>query len=118
MNEPLRPGGTPMAKRVFDPEFKLQVVRQLLAGEKSMAQLCREHRLCQTVLHRWREQFRQHGENAWTVAPAARSEASELKARITDLEAALGRAHMEIEYLQFALESLRKGGSLPPRNTR
>jgi transposase-like protein len=28
--------------------------------EKSMAQLCREHRLCQTVLHRWWEQYRQH----------------------------------------------------------
>jgi hypothetical protein len=49
-------GSTPMAKRSFSREFKLQVVRQLVSGEKRFAQLCREHGLCQTLLRRWREQ--------------------------------------------------------------
>lgn len=32
-------------RRKFTPEFKSQVVLQLLSGEKSMAELCREHQL-------------------------------------------------------------------------
>jgi transposase-like protein len=67
-------GSTAMTKRSFSREFKLQVVRQLVSGEKRLAQLCREHNLCQTLLRRWREQYEQRGENAWgwTRTPAAR----------------------------------------------
>ena len=55
-----------MPKRTFDREFKLQVVRQLVNGEKRLSQLCREHSLCQTLVRRWREQYEAHGELAWT----------------------------------------------------
>jgi transposase len=45
-----------MKKRVFSREFKLDVVRQLVSGQKRLAQLCREHSLCETLVRRWREQ--------------------------------------------------------------
>ena len=41
-----------MAKRTFDREFKLQVIRQLLNGEKRLSQLCRAHHLSQTLVRR------------------------------------------------------------------
>ena len=44
-----------MKRRIFGREFKLQVARQLVNGEKRLAQLCREHDLCETLVRRWRE---------------------------------------------------------------
>lgn len=41
-------------KRSFSREFKLQVVRQLVTGEKRLAQVCREYDLCETLARRWR----------------------------------------------------------------
>ncbi|MBI3911845.1 MAG: transposase [Armatimonadetes bacterium] len=99
-----------MARRVFSREFKLQVTRQLVNGEKRLSQLCREHGLCQTLVRRWREQYEQHGENAW-LEQAAGYVDRDAEARI----AALGRAHLEIDFLRH---TLRKGGCAPPRNGR
>ena len=103
-------------KRTFSREFKRQVASQALAGEKGMAQLCREYGLCQTLVRRWRDQYQQLGEAAWpdSIHPI---EAAELDAegRIAELEAALGRAHLENEMLRRAL---KKGGLLPGRNGR
>jgi transposase-like protein len=105
-----------MGKRSFSREFKLQVVRQLVSGEKRFAQLCREHNLCQTLLRRWREQYEQDGENAWLDSTAAGSMERDPELRIAALEAALGRAHLENEFLRHALKQLQKGGLRPPRN--
>jgi transposase len=102
-----------MPKRTFSPEFKLQIVSQIQSGEKRLAQICREHALCETVVRRWVQQHRQQGERAWRQ-PAAPVERS-LQARIAELEASLGRAHLENELLRRALE---KGGLPPTRNGR
>jgi transposase len=107
-----------MAKRHFSREFKLQVVRQLITGEKRFAQLCREHSLCQTLLRRWREQYEQRGENAWLEQDDSRPVAPDAPSRIAALEAALGRATLENEFLRQALALARKGGSLRSTNGR
>ena len=109
--------GVSRPKRSFDREFKLQVVRQLLCGERRLAQLCREHQLSATLVRRWKEQYEADGEAAWpefgslVVAP-------DTEQRIRELEAALGRAHLEIELLRRAVKHAEKGGSLPGRNGR
>src|SRR5439155_17448902 len=107
-----------LMKRSFSREFKLQVVRQLVSGEKRFAQLCREHNLCQTLLRRWREQYEQRGENAWLDQDASHPVDAEAQTRIAALEAALGRATLENEFLRHALQVARKGGSLLSRNGR
>ena len=100
-------------RRIFGREFKLQIVRQLLRGEKRLGQLCREHNLASSMVQRWREQYEQQGENTWLDQPLAVER--DAQARIAELEAALGRAHLENELLRRALE---KGGSLLRRNGR
>ena len=107
-------------KRTFDREFKLQrprgTRRQLLQGEKRLSQLCREHSLSASLrpggTRRWRDLYERDGENAFpeTLCPAVERDA---ELRIDELEAALGRAHLEIELLRRAL---KKGGSRPGRN--
>lgn len=107
-----------MKRRIFGREFKLQVARQLVNGEKRLAQLCREHDLCETLVRRWREQYERDGEAAWPEATGAGYVARDAEQRIADLEAALGRAHLEVEFLRHALQTVRKGGSRSPSNGR
>lgn len=106
-----------MQKRTFSREFKLSVTRQLLTGEKRISQVCREHGLCQTLVRRWREQYEKDGENAW-LAPDTTAGGTGDAARIAALEGALGRAHLELDFLRQALVTLRKRGSVPANNGR
>lgn len=108
--------GSSMPKRTFDREFKLQVVRQLANGEKRLSHLCREHSLCQSLVRRWREQYEAHGELAFSEGGSASHVGRDAEARVAALEAALGRAHLEIDFLRHALKQLEKKGSVPGRN--
>lgn len=102
-----------MRKRSFDREFKLMLVRQLISGEKRLSQLSREHNLHENVVRRWRAQYEAEGESAWAVAaeelPQVSDSLSAAQARISQLEAALGRAHLEIEFLRLSLEKRGSG---------
>jgi transposase-like protein len=113
-----------MGRRTFSREFKMKVAREALSGEKRLSQVCREHDLCQTVVSKWKKQYRIFGELAWPKlngdagaepAQSARPAEPDAEVRVTELEAALGRAHLEIELLQRALQ---KGGSPLVRNGR
>jgi transposase-like protein len=79
--------------------------------------VCREHDLCPTLVRRWREQYARDGERAWSDLAVAAAPAT-AEVRIAALEAALGRAHLENEFLRQALELLTKKGSPSGRNGR
>ena len=107
------------AKRTITREFKLQIVHQLLTGEKRLAQVCREHALSETLVRRWKEQYETQGEHAWVAPAGVAPESDPLgalgadpQARITALEAALGRAHLENEFLRKAVAALAKKGAV------
>jgi transposase len=109
-----------MTKRTFAREFKLQcpegAPRQLLTGEKRIAQVCREHNLCQTLVRKWRDQYEKEGEHAWLSQEEAFLVTEDPAARIAALEAALGRATLENHFLRHTLATLRRGGSVPRSN--
>ncbi len=44
-------------RRTFSAEFKSQVVLQVLNGEKTTAQVCREHGLTAQTVGDWKSQF-------------------------------------------------------------
>ena len=60
-----------MLGRTVSREFKLEVCQQLATGEKRPAQICREHQLVQSLVQRWRKQYEQHGELAFTPRPTS-----------------------------------------------
>lgn len=97
-----------MMRRKFPREFKLDVCRKAESGESSKSRLCREHALSPTLLDRWVAQFRAKGEEAFS-GDAWRPLSLSPEARVRELEAALGRAHLEIEFLQEALGKLSPG---------
>ncbi|MGE5334389.1 MAG: transposase [Nitrososphaerota archaeon] len=47
-------------------EFQLAILRQLTAGQQHLAQVCRENGLADSVLARWRREYAERGEAAFT----------------------------------------------------
>ncbi len=85
-------------RRKFTAAFKSQVVLQLLSGEKSMAELCREHQLTSQMVGNWKQQF-------LAAAPQVFEQGnvdSDEQARIAELERMVGRLTMELEIAKKA----------------
>ena len=82
-----------MARRTHSAEFKLQVVLEVISGARSQAELAREHHLKPDLIRRWTKKFL---ENAPSVFEQ-RGPDQAARARIAELERALGRKTMELE---------------------
>ena len=82
--------------RKFTAQQKTEIVLASLRGPKSMAELCREHEIAESLLCKWREQFLAAGAER-LQGKSERTEADELRRQITRLERALGRKTMEVE---------------------
>lgn len=79
-------------RRKFTPQFKSQVVLQLLSGEKRMAELCREHQLTSQMIGNWKQQFLA----AATQAFESHASSSAEQERIAELERMVGKLTMEL----------------------
>jgi transposase len=87
-----------MAKyRTFTPEFKAQVVLQVLSGTKSIAEVCREHQLKDSVFYRWRDEFLQNAAKVFQT-----DEHRQEQARIAELERLVGRLSLQLEVAKKA----------------
>ena len=127
------------AIRVFSREFKLKIVRRMLAGENVSA-LAREVKVLRKDLYVWRKRFRSGGPEALrgrgrphkaaaVVAKRsaqARSAASAPDAsskRVADLERKIGQQQVELDFFRQALRQVegarrRSAGSGVSRSTR
>ena len=93
-------------RRKFTPQFKSQVILQLLSGERSMAELCREHQLTSQMVGTWKQQFLAAASQAFE-SEATRNADQE---RIAELERMVGKLTMELEIAKKAsslLDGLR-----------
>jgi transposase-like protein len=86
------------AKRVFTPQFKSQVVLELLSGRKA-AELCREHQIQPQLLATWRQTLLEKMPQVFGEAKAGEVQSQK---RIDELERLLGRQALEIEILKKA----------------
>jgi transposase len=82
--------------RKFTARQKTEIVLASLRGPKSMAELCREHDIADSLLRKWREQLVAAGAERLSGRPE-RTEADELRRQLARLERALGRKTMEVE---------------------
>jgi transposase len=82
--------------RKFTAQQKSELVLASLRGQKTIAELCREHEISETLLRRWREQFLVAGAERLS-GKAARTEADELRRQVRQLERALGRKTLEVD---------------------
>ena len=82
--------------RKFTPQQKLELVMASWRGECSIAELCREHEISESLLRRWRDQVLAAGAERF-AAGEQRSQAGEQRKKIAELERALGRKSYELE---------------------
>ena len=98
------------SRRKFSPEFKTEVVLQVLSGEKSQAEVCRAHELTAQMVGNWKQQFLAHASRVFD------SEAnSGEQERIAELERLVGKLTMELE---IAKKATSVAHSLSHRNGR
>jgi putative transposase len=103
-----------MRGRTFTREFKLDVVRQVASGAKRPAQVCREHQLGESLLARWRREYEERGEAAFTprVLDGQAIQAS-AEQRVAELERLCGQLALENAALKKALQHLQTRPNAP-----
>ncbi len=84
--------------RQFTSEFKAKVVLEIISGQKSAADICREHNLKADLVSKWKAQFL-----AEAASVFQRSEqADPQQARIAELERLAGKLSLELEIAKKA----------------
>ena len=101
-------GQTP---RLFTREFKFELMQQWASGDVSCASLCRQHQVSQSVLYRWRDDFRTRGDDAFTKP--VEDELVLLRRRVADLEQLVGRVTMDNQVLKRGLQLSPSRNSTP-----
>jgi len=98
-----------MAKyRTFPPEFKAKVVLEILTGVKSAAEVCREYRLKDSLVSRWKQEFLLDAAKVFQHADGSQ----DTERRIAELERLVGRLAMQLEIAKKASSLLSQ--TLPP----
>ena len=84
-----------MAKRrTFTPEFKAELVFEVISGASSQAEVCRRHNLTETQLSQWKRQLL---ENAPSLFESADKQSSDAEKRIAHLEHLVGRMAVALD---------------------
>jgi transposase-like protein len=91
-------------QRKYTSQFKAKVVLEVLRGEKSPTEACREYKLHHSVLTRWRHEFL---ESAHQVFDGA-TQISQEEGRIAELERKIGQLTMELEIAKKASRLLNR----------
>ena len=84
-------------RRKFSAEFKAKIVLSVLTGEKSQAEICREHELNAQQFSNWKQQFLENAGQAFEK-PASDGDSEQ----IAELERMVGRLTMQLEIAKKA----------------
>lgn len=99
--------------RIFSREFKVSVIRRMLAGENVSA-IARELQVRRKDLYVWRERFQAGGAEALrgrgrppkrvaTAPPSAAADLAVAQRRIAELERKIGQQQLELDFFRRAL---------------
>ena len=88
--------------RQYSAEFKLETVLEGLRGEKSVAQICRERAIRDSLYYKWRDAFKERAPGIFASQEQQEQAVSELEARVAELERMVGKLALENEILKKA----------------
>ena len=88
--------------RSWTVQQKLEIVLAGLRGDRSVAEVCREHQISDTLFYSWRDKLLEGGAER-LAGKEERTELAELRKRISELERAFGRKTYELEIAGKAL---------------
>jgi len=90
-----------MKKRNWSVEEKLAIVLEGLKEKRSVAEICREHGISQTLYYRWRDKFLEGGKKALTNGYR---DDNAYRAEIEKLQKIIGKQTIQIEILKKTAE--------------
>jgi transposase-like protein len=100
-------------RRKFSAEFKLDTVMEGLRGEKSIAQVCRERDISESLYQKWKALFQERVVEIFADRRVVVED--ERERQVAELERLVGRLTMEVEVLKKARSWL---DTLSARNGR
>ena len=87
-------------QRKHAPDFKFRLVLEALKGEKTRAEIAREHDITKSLLYKWEQAFLQHGADVFAADDAHQVELAERDERIAELERLVGQLALENQVLK------------------
>jgi transposase len=111
-------------RRVFSNKLKKKIVNDIESGKVSVTAVSRAYQVSIASIYLWLKKFSSHLHPSTTLVIQMDSEqyrSKELEKKVAELEAALGRKQMEIDYLNKLIEiagedlgkDLKKNISIP-----
>ena len=108
-----------MSKRIFSPEFRVQVAQRIECGE-SVSRLHHELNVKRSILYRWRDAYRKEGAagltravgrpagvNPVTPKPGVSAEES-LRQQIAALERKVGQQAVQLDFFKRAFKRVKE----------
>jgi transposase-like protein len=101
--------GTQRQRRTFSAEVQARVGLEVVTGQKTAAQVCREHRLKPDLLSRWKAAFVTHASSVFS----GDEREQQAECRSAEVERLVGRLALELEGAKKAavLSSGTRNGS-------
>jgi transposase-like protein len=97
--------------RVFSESLKKKIVKDIESGKASVSGVSREYHLSGSSVYKWLNKYSRHLQTGKKLVLEMDSEAyktKELEKRIKELEAALGRKQLEVDFLNKMIEVGKK----------
>jgi len=94
-------------RRIFSDKLKKKIVKDIEQGKVNVAGAVREYAVSPQTVYTWLKNFSAHLHPSVTLVMQMDSEqyrSKELEKKVAELEAALGRKQMEIDYLNKLIE--------------
>jgi transposase-like protein len=94
----------------YDAELKTKIVLEVLKGQQTLAQICREYEVSADLVCHWRDVFLERAPQAF-ADPRMTGTSTQDQQRIAELERMVGRLTMELD------ASKKASKLLPSRRT-
>lgn len=94
-------------QRIFSDELRKQIVGQIERGEFTVSQVTREYQVSKPTVYNWLYRYSRNfkkGTRLVMEKDSQESTAQELRKRIKELEAALGRKSLEADLYRIIVE--------------
>jgi transposase len=94
-------------RRIFSDQLKKKIVKDIEANKVNILGVSREYQVSQASVYNWLNKFSAHLHPTTTIVMQMDSEqykTKELEKRVAELEAALGRKQLEIDFLNKLID--------------
>lgn len=94
-------------QRKYSEEFKKRIVADFESGKFSVLQLEKLHGIGNPIIYRWIYKFSTFNEKGFRIVEmkdSSNKKMKELEARVKELEGAVGRKQIKIDYLEKMME--------------